>query len=186
MGKKYLADAVALDSVWLRRIRGKLTDAEVLRAKELADEDIKLWIRQLFGSQSDDKETLEVIPVSDTDDTPLDIATIVLEDLFHLDGSDELDRLTHPDYVRFVDIAELIASYYLMQWGDFMGDADQAEGSPQQRAVNAQIRRMKIEVERLASLTTTTDADGGAVRYYFQRFTVLNNAGFMVRRKVRR
>lgn len=186
MGKKYLADDVALDSVWLRRIRGKLTDAEILRAKGLADEDVKMWLRELYGPISDDHDTLETLTVSDTDDTPLDVSTIVIDDLFHKNGSGDLDRLTHPDYVRIVDIAEVIASYYLMQWGDFMGDADQADGSPQQRAVNAQIRRMKLEVERLASLMTTDDADGGATRYYFQRLTIMNNSGISVRRKSRR
>lgn len=184
MGKKYLADAVALDSVWLRRIRGKLMNPEIQKAKELADEDTKLWLRQLYGPESDDHEDLETIPVSDTDDTPLNVADIVIADLFHKDTNGDLDRLTNPDYVRLVQIAELMASYYMIQWGDFMGDSPEAEGSSQQNAVNNSMRRMKLEVERLGSLMTT--ANPTATRYYFQRTTVLNRTGFQARRKGRR
>ncbi len=186
MDKRYLADAVTLDSVWLRRIRGKLEAGEILRAKELADEDIKVWLRQLYGFESDSHDTLETITVSDTDDTPLDVATIVIDDLFHK-TTEILDRLTNPDYVRLVDIAELMASYYLIQWGDFMGDSADADGSPQQTTINNSMRRMKLEVERLGSIKTSEEEETyPSTRFYFQKVTVLNRSSIVSRRRERR
>lgn len=182
MAKTYLSDGVNLDSAWLRRVRGKLTDPEIVKAKETADEDVKVWLRFLYGFESDSHEDLERI--EDDDGEPIDVSAIVLDDLFHRDGSNFLDRLTHPDYVRISQLAEVIASFYLLQWGDFMGDAGSDEPN-QQTQIGNTIRRMKAEIEMLGSLKTTDDASIPD-RYYFQKRSPGNTRGMTMRRRVRR
>lgn len=168
MAKKYLADAVALDNAWTRKARGKLEASEVLRAKSLADEDVKQYLRQLYGSSSLSKDDMS--QVQDADGDPVDVAKVVIDDLFHKDVNEELDRLDNPSYVRLVDIADLIASLYIVMWTDFLGGQEDVDGGTgRSKTIGNAIRRMKVELERVGYLETTEDAEGGAVKYYFQR-----------------
>ena len=164
-----LAVDIELDRGWLRRIRGKLDAAEIQKAKDLADESIKSWIREIFGSESVDEEMETIL---DDNDETLDVADEVITDLFANPGEDY--------YKQFVLLAEAITSYHLVQWGDFMGKNEESGGTAQDRAINANINRIKSEILSVGFLITS---DGN--RRHFNRAS-LKRDGFTQRRSARR
>lgn len=174
---------IALDRQWLRRIRGKLDEDELQRAKDLADQDVKEFIRELYGTHGDDEDVETIL---DDDGDPVDIGTVIINDLFHTTGTpDAFDHLTHEYYARFKDLADLIASYYCIQWGDFMGRNDESGESPQDRVVGSNVARKKTEIESIGFvITTSAEATYPSRSFYFRNVVMLKDR-IQFRRKTR-
>ncbi len=174
---------IELDKQWLRRVRGKLDVAELARAKDLADQDVKQFIRELYGSEGED-ENLETI-LDDAGDIT-DVATVIITDLYHEEPAGTLDRITGEFYGRFKDLADLIASYYCLQWGDFMGEGERSDDNPQERAVGSNLARKKTEIESIGYIITSEDSDlNPSTQFHFRNSVMLKNR-IVFRRKTRR
>ncbi len=145
---------ITLDREWLRRIRGKLSDEELISARNLADQDIRTWFRRLFGAIGRD-EVFEII--LDDDGNYLNVAEEMI--------ADYESNHDHDNYAAIKALADTVAANFAMDWADFMsGDMDD-ETSAQYKLTERMVKGRK---KRLEAVTFMTKVDG--TRRYFQRF----------------
>lgn len=136
--------SITLDNEWLRRVRAKISNAEITRAEELADEDVRQWLRRLYGDVARD-EYFEVI-VDDNGDS-INVADEMIAE-YEANSAD--DR-----FKAVLEVANALASLYVMEWCDFLnGGSDE---SMQYKAVDRLVRFRKRQCESIGYLKKIDD-----------------------------
>lgn len=146
---------ITLDQEWLRRIRGKLSAGELTKACELADQDVRTWLRRLFGDIGRDEE-FEVIVDGNSD--PLNVAEEMIAEY-------EADP-TLGDWPTLKELADAIAASFAMEWADFMSGMGDVEESEQFKATERMVKGRKRRMESVGYMRK----NDGTVRRFQRLF----------------